>query len=37
MLCGVVTCLLDAWICAVYGGAEGKVWGHVGMGVVTGW
>lgn len=31
-MCGVVTCLLDAWICAVYGGAGGEGVGACGYG-----
>ena len=36
LLCGVPTCLIDAWICARYGAVEGKALGHAVMGVVVG-
>ncbi|KAE9371760.1 hypothetical protein N431DRAFT_545911 [Stipitochalara longipes BDJ] len=35
-MCGVVTAVLDAWICAKYGGSEGKAVGHAVMGLAFG-
>ena len=35
-MCGVVTCMTDAWICSRYDGVEGKAMGHAFMGVVAG-
>jgi hypothetical protein len=35
MMCGVVVCVADGWVCSQFGG-EGKAVGHVGMGVVSG-
>ena len=34
--CGIVTAMLDAWICAKYGGTEGKAVGHAVMGIAFG-
>jgi hypothetical protein len=34
-MCGVVTALLDAWICARDGEVEGKAAGHTSMGVIV--
>ena len=36
MMCGVVTCWADAWVCAQYGPEEGKAVGHAVMGVLAG-
>ena len=36
LMCGVVTCMMDAWICSRYEAAEGKAMGHAVMGVVVG-
>lgn len=36
MLAGTSTALLDAWICAQHGGAEGKASGHAIMGILIG-
>jgi len=33
LICGVVTVILDAWVCERYGGIQAKAWGHAGMGV----
>jgi len=35
-MCGIVTAMLDAWICAKYGGTEGKAVGHAVMGMAFG-
>ena len=36
LMCGVVTCMTDAWICSRYKAAEGKALGHAVMGVLAG-
>ena len=36
LMCGVVTCLTDAWICSRYEPGEGKAIGHAVMGVIAG-
>ena len=36
MMCGVVTCWADAWVCSQYGAEEGKAVGHAVMGVLAG-
>ena len=36
LMCGVVTCMTDAWICKRYGATEGKAVGHAVMGVIVG-
>ena len=36
LMCGVVTCMADAWICVRYKATEGKAMGHAFMGVVAG-
>lgn len=35
-MCGVVTCLVDAWICSKYAAAGGKAVGHAVMGIIAG-
>jgi hypothetical protein len=36
MMCGVVTAISDAWICAKFGATKGKARGHAVMGVLAG-
>ena len=36
LMCGVVTCMTDAWICSRYEPGGGKAIGHAVMGVIAG-